>query len=107
MKGLEPSTFCMANASDRSLLFASVRSNRLFSGFPIGRANASEPERTPNLAILATPRSGREPLPSQLHKAAGFAPATLRRWASSERTLAHASDFEVETLGEPSRCAAG
>jgi hypothetical protein len=54
MKGLEPSTFCMANASDRSLLFASVRSSRLLSRFPIGRANASEPERTLNLAILAT-----------------------------------------------------
>jgi hypothetical protein len=77
--GLEPTTFCMANASDRSLLFASVRSGRLLSGFPIGSANASEPERTPNLAILATRGSGREPLPAQLHKAAGFPPATLRR----------------------------
>ena len=26
---------------------------------------------------------------------------------SRDCTLAHASDFEVETLGEPSRCAAG
>jgi hypothetical protein len=37
--------------------FAPVRARSLkplVSGFPIGRANASEPERTPNLAILAT-----------------------------------------------------
>ena len=49
-KGLEPSTFCMANASDRSRPFAPVRSNGLFAGV---RVQASEPERTPNLAILA------------------------------------------------------
>jgi len=54
MMGLEPTTFCMANASGRSLLFAPVRSNRLFAGLPSERANATEPERTPNLAILAT-----------------------------------------------------
>jgi hypothetical protein len=54
MMGLEPTTFCMASASDRSHPFATVRSNRLFSAFPIGQANGSEPERTPNLAILAT-----------------------------------------------------
>jgi hypothetical protein len=54
MKGLEPSTFCMANARDRSLPFASVRSNRCLQGFTFTRANVSEPERTPNLAILAT-----------------------------------------------------
>jgi hypothetical protein len=54
MKGLEPSTFCMANASDRSLPFAPVRSDMLFAGLPSNLANASAPERTPNLAILAT-----------------------------------------------------
>jgi hypothetical protein len=43
MKGLEPSTFCMANASDRSLLFASVRSNRLFAEVSM---QASEQDRT-------------------------------------------------------------
>jgi hypothetical protein len=54
MKGLEPSTFCMANASDRSLLFASVRQTGCLQRFPCERANKTEPERTPNLAILAT-----------------------------------------------------
>jgi hypothetical protein len=32
MMGLEPTTFCMANASRRSHPFAPVRSNRLFAG---------------------------------------------------------------------------
>jgi hypothetical protein len=54
MMGLEPTTFCMANASSRSLLFATVRSKRRLHGFPSERANGSEPERTPNPAILAT-----------------------------------------------------
>jgi hypothetical protein len=57
MMGLEPTTFCMANASDRSRPFAPVRSNTLFAGLPSKLANAAEPERTPNLAILATGRT--------------------------------------------------
>jgi hypothetical protein len=69
MKGLEPSTFCMASASDRSLPFASVRSNRPIAGFLSERANGSEPERTANLAILAT---GSAPNPGS----ASFSPAT-------------------------------
>jgi len=51
MKGLEPTTFCMASASGRSLPFAPVRSNWPFAEVFV---RASEPERTPNLAILAT-----------------------------------------------------
>ena len=43
MKGLEPSTFCMASASNRSRPFAPVRSNRLFAGLPV---EASERNRT-------------------------------------------------------------
>jgi zinc-ribbon domain len=43
MMGLEPTTFCMANASSRSRPFAPVRSNVLFAGFSV---RASEPERT-------------------------------------------------------------
>jgi hypothetical protein len=45
----------MANASIRSRLFAprSLKCGCLH-GFPSERANGSEPERTPNLAILAT-----------------------------------------------------
>src|SRR5262249_4359571 len=41
-----------------SHLCASVRSSRLFPRLPVGRANVTEPERTPNLAILATPSCG-------------------------------------------------
>jgi hypothetical protein len=48
--GLEPTTFCMANASGRSRRFAQTCSVQ----FSSKRANAHEPERTPNLAILAT-----------------------------------------------------
>src|SRR6266540_712082 len=59
MMGLEPTTFCMANASDRSRPFAPVRSNSCFAGFAYRRVNGSAPERTPNLAILAT-ESGAE-----------------------------------------------
>jgi hypothetical protein len=45
--GLEPTTFCMARASGRSLQTAACRA-------PSKRANATEPERTPSLAILTT-----------------------------------------------------
>jgi hypothetical protein len=48
--GLEPTTFCMANARDRSHPFASVRSNHLFAATTV---RASEPERTPTAAIAA------------------------------------------------------
>jgi hypothetical protein len=48
--GREPPTFCVANARCRSGPFASVRSNQVFAGL----RNTTEPERTPNVAILAT-----------------------------------------------------
>jgi hypothetical protein len=54
MMGLEPTTFCMASARERSRAFAPVRSNRLLAAVSVQRANSTEPERTPNLAILAT-----------------------------------------------------
>jgi hypothetical protein len=57
MMGLEPTTFCMASARDvrtRSRPFAQTG---LIPGSSSERANATEPERTTNLAILATPRS--------------------------------------------------
>jgi hypothetical protein len=41
--GLEPTTFCMANASERSGPFARVRSTRLFAGASV---RSSERERT-------------------------------------------------------------
>jgi len=43
MKGFEPSTFCMASASDCSRPFAPVRSNELFAGLSV---RPSERERT-------------------------------------------------------------
>jgi hypothetical protein len=43
MKGLEPSTFCMASASYRSLPFAVVRSTGLSAGVAV---QASEHDRT-------------------------------------------------------------
>jgi hypothetical protein len=57
MKGLEPSTFCMANESGSSRPFAQ---NRHLQRLRHKRANASERERTPNLANLAT-EPGAEP----------------------------------------------
>jgi hypothetical protein len=50
----------LRRASERNaavLAFARVRSKHRFPGVLINQANASEPERTPNLAILATTRS--------------------------------------------------
>jgi hypothetical protein len=54
MMGLEPTTFCMAmRAAVRSRSRPFAQSGGLH-GFPSERANGSEPERTPNPAILAT-----------------------------------------------------
>jgi hypothetical protein len=52
--GLEPTTFCMANGSNRSLPFAPFAQTPSLQRFLSKRANATEPERTPNVAILAT-----------------------------------------------------
>jgi hypothetical protein len=52
--GLEPTTFCMASASDVRASSRPCAQTLLLPAFPTGRANASELERTPNLAILAT-----------------------------------------------------
>jgi hypothetical protein len=54
MMGLEPTTFCMASASDARARSQACAQTRLLPAFPTGRANASKPERTQNLAILAT-----------------------------------------------------
>jgi hypothetical protein len=61
MKGLEPSTFCMANARDVRTRSRPCAQNRMVATSPSGRANPSEPERTPNLAILATTPAGPRP----------------------------------------------
>ncbi len=51
--GLEPTTFCwqrLASVRAGSLTFAETSS---LQRLPIGRANGSEPERTPSAAIAA------------------------------------------------------
>src|SRR5512133_3842029 len=71
-----------ANASDRSRPFAPVRSNDPLAGFPCKRANGREPERTSNLAILAT-ESGLGELPGDpLTHPLGEAGADLIRGSS-------------------------
>ncbi len=55
--GLEPTTFCMASARDVRTRSRAFAQSVLFAGSSFERANATERERTPNLAILATPRS--------------------------------------------------
>jgi len=57
MMRLEPTTFCMANASDVRTRSRPCAQSALFAASSSERANATAPERTPNLAILATPRS--------------------------------------------------
>jgi hypothetical protein len=59
------------------------RSNGLFAGFPSKRANASEPERTPNLAILATDRPA---LFRPAHGLIGQAGVDLRRYSRLSTT---------------------
>jgi hypothetical protein len=53
MMGLEPTTFCMAKLAGvraRSLEFAGTS---CLQRLRVGRANGSEPERTPSAAIAA------------------------------------------------------
>jgi hypothetical protein len=62
MMGLEPTTFCMASASDRSRPFAQ---SACFGGVGFDERTRMNPERTPNLAILATPardKTSRKPV---------------------------------------------
>ena len=73
MMGVEPTTFCMANASDLSRPFAPVRSNRRFAGSPSTRANGSEPERTTSVTIVTT-----RPTPVRSNHSAPFASASPR-----------------------------
>jgi hypothetical protein len=61
MKGLEPSTFCMASASDVRTRSRTFAQSVAFTGSSSERANATEPERTPNLAILAMHLSAPRP----------------------------------------------
>jgi hypothetical protein len=52
--GLEPTTFCMASARHVRTRARPFVHTVCFAASSSARANASEPERTPNLAILAT-----------------------------------------------------
>jgi hypothetical protein len=97
MMGLEPTTFCMANASDGSRPFAPVRSNRLFAAVPLQRANGSEPERTPNLAILATTPAGPRPPTSSVLEGVERTASEMRGGRSSIRALAHDTELSICT----------
>jgi hypothetical protein len=57
MKGLEPSTFCMASVRKRSRPFAAVRLTSLFAEDFVGaRSNVNAPERTTSVTIVTTRR---------------------------------------------------
>jgi hypothetical protein len=75
-----------------SHLFAGVRSNRLVAGSSSVRPNASERERTPNLAILATPRSATRRL---CRAATSCAPRPLRARARAPSRRGHVSSSGV------------
>ena len=53
MMGLEPTTFCMARTGRRSSQFAPFAETFCSQRLRVGRANASEPDRTSNAAIAA------------------------------------------------------
>jgi hypothetical protein len=75
--GLEPTTFCMASARDVRASSRPFAQSVLFAGSSPERANASEPERTPNLAILATASSAVKSAPAAVSACAwGEAKAT-------------------------------
>jgi hypothetical protein len=107
--GLEPTTFCMANARGRSHTFATVRSNPLFSPFPIERANASEPERTPNLAILSTGlrRARGCRLRPLLAPASQLMRVPEERWNEARRDGVHRSDALHARVTLPSETGIG
>jgi hypothetical protein len=54
MMGLEPTTFCMARASGRSLLFAPVRSKQLLAG--LRQSEGTRPNPNERRALLFLPR---------------------------------------------------
>jgi hypothetical protein len=53
--GLEPVTPSLSTRGDRSPPFAEVRSSRMATRFSLDRRTVIERERTPSVAIVATP----------------------------------------------------
>jgi hypothetical protein len=115
MMGLEPTTFCMANARDvrtRSHPFAQTV---CFPASSSARPNATEPERTANLAILAMLRAvaerhdGRSPSPfrskNRTWKAAAKLSEDVPRNAHESKSapILHRLLVAPATQGESSR----
>jgi hypothetical protein len=67
--GLEPTTFCMANASARSLPFAPVRLNQLLAGVSV---RPSERERTRANAEPCHPCHRSSPRPAETRTTFAF-----------------------------------
>ena len=65
--GLEPTTFCMANASDRSLPFAPVRSTGCSQGLPSKRTQANPSERRTLPSLPRSQAPSPEAAPAVLH----------------------------------------
>jgi hypothetical protein len=84
MKGLEPSTFCMANASGRSLPFAPVRSNRLFAGLGFRPRERSQPHPSEGRTLPSLPRT--RGLADDRLAAAAAAPIAAATCAAVEQT---------------------
>ena len=84
MMGREPTTFCMASASDVRARSSPFARDRLFPGSSCGRANATAPERTPSLAILAT-RLGSPAAAASAHP--GREPQAATSWSGQVSLL--------------------
>jgi hypothetical protein len=94
MMGLEPTTFCMANAGRRAGRFGRVRLNAEPAGISCRRANASERERTATVAIVATEPAvgariiGGQPRPESVrHAGSPFESSRQIRVATNPATL--------------------
>jgi hypothetical protein len=98
MMGLEPTTFCMASASDLSLPFAPVRSNRRFAEV---FAQASERNRTRANAEPCLPCHGSQNAESELDEL----PCTRSRLSRTGRERRRVALTLPATCSPPSGCA--
>jgi hypothetical protein len=101
--GLEPTTFCMASASDRARPFAPVRSNPCFAWHTFAYPNASAPERTLNLAILAAAPAGSETLPEKGGRVTVLESGRAAHRPDAERGEIHPVDGLVDLAAHPRR----